>query len=75
MRMERRKKSRELLKQAQSIGFVYPADLHYFWDYMQESNIGLAYCLGMVYQLGYADAKKAAQGAANTPSGKEKITE
>lgn len=58
MRMERQKKSHELLEQARSIGFVYPADLHYFWEYMQEKNIGLWYCLGMVYQLGYVDAKK-----------------
>lgn len=69
IRMERRKKSRELLEQARSVGFVYPADLHYFWEYMQEKNIGLPFCLGMIYQLGYADAKKAASPQADQSKG------
>lgn len=59
IKMERRRKCRELWERAKSVGFVYPYDLHYFWEYMQDKNIGLSYCLGMIYQLGYVDAKNA----------------
>lgn len=52
---ERRKKSRDLLDKAKSEGYEYPPDLHYFWDFMQEKNIGLQYCLGMIYNLGLLD--------------------
>lgn len=69
MRMERRKKSRELLERAKSVGFVYPPDLHYLWEYMQDKNIGLPFCLGMIYQLGYSDAKK----AVNTPTDQSEV--
>lgn len=62
--MERRQKCRTLFDKAKSAGFVYPADLPLLWDYMQEKNIGLPFCLGMVYQFGYIDAKE----AANTPT-------
>ncbi len=55
MRMERRKKSRELLDRAKSVGFTYPQDLHYLWDFMRDKNIGLPYCLGMIYNLGFLD--------------------
>ena len=58
MRMERRKKSRELLDRAKATGLVYPPDLHYLWEFMQEKNIGLPYCLGMIYNLGFTDGKK-----------------
>ena len=55
MRMERRKKSRELLDRAKSAGFTYPPDLYYLWDFMRDKNIGLSYCLGMIYNLGFID--------------------
>lgn len=58
MRMERRKKSRELLDRAKAAGSTYPPDLWYFWDFMQEKNIGLPYCLGMIYNLGFLDGRK-----------------
>ena len=60
IRMDRRRKSRELLDKAKTAGFSYPPDLHYFWEFMQEKNIGLPYCLGMIYNLGYLDAKEKA---------------
>lgn len=57
----RRKIEHDRMEQARSVGFVYPPDLHYFWEYMQKKGIGLPYCLGMVYQLGFvAGQKKAA---------------
>ncbi len=52
VRMERRKKNRELLDKARAVGFEYPHDLPYLWEFMQEKNIGLPYCLGMIYNLG-----------------------
>lgn len=55
MRMERRKKSRELLDRAKAAGFTYPPDLHYLWEFMRDKNIGLSYCLGMIYNLGFID--------------------
>lgn len=59
MLMERRRKERERLERAKSAAPGYPADLRYFWEYMQDKNIGLPFCLGMVYSLGYADGKEA----------------
>ena len=55
MRMERRKKSRELLDRAKSVGFTYPPDLYHLWYFMWDKNIGLSYCLGMIYNLGFID--------------------
>lgn len=57
IRNERRSKSRELLDRAKTAGFTYPPDLHYFWDFMQDKNIGPPYCLGMIYNLGYLAGK------------------
>lgn len=37
--------------QAEAAGLVYPPDLHYLWEFMQEKNIGLPYCLVMIYNL------------------------
>lgn len=62
IRMERRRKSRELLDRAKSAGFCYPPDLHYFWEFMQEKNIGLPYCLGMIYNLGYLNGRNQTAG-------------
>lgn len=64
IRMERRKKSRNLLDRAQALGVTYPPDLHYFWEFMQEKDIGLSYCLGMIYNLGFLDGSGKG-GAAN----------
>lgn len=57
MRAARRRKNRELLDRAKTID-AYPADLHYFWDFMQEKNIGLPFCLGMIYNLGFLDGSE-----------------
>lgn len=58
IRMERRKNSRLLLDRAISVGMKYPVDLHYFWDFMQAKGVGLPYCLGMIYNLGFSDGSK-----------------
>lgn len=57
-RAARRKKSRELWDRAMTAGFSYPPDLHYFWEFMREKNIGLPYCLGMIYNLGFLDGQE-----------------
>lgn len=57
MRMERRRISRELFERAQKAGCDYPSDLIYLWDFMQGKNIGIRFCLGMIYSLGYLDGK------------------
>ena len=59
--MNRRRRSRELLDKARTAGVSYPPDLHYFWEFMQEKNIGLSCCLGMIYNLGYLNAKEDAR--------------
>ena len=64
IRMERRKKNRELLDKARAVGFEYPHDLPYLWEFMQEKDIGLSYCLGMIYNLGFLDGSGKG-GAAN----------
>lgn len=58
IRSERRKKSRALLDEAGAAEVTYPADLHYLWDFMQEKNIGLPYCLGMIYNLGFLNGSR-----------------
>ncbi|GFI60893.1 hypothetical protein IMSAG049_00042 [Clostridiales bacterium] len=55
MRVERRRKSHELLSRAQTANCTYLPDLIYFWEFMQEKNAGIRYCLGMIYKLGFAD--------------------
>lgn len=55
MRMERRRKSCELFDRAKAADLMYPPDLYYLWDFMQEKNIGLPHCLGMIYNLGFID--------------------
>lgn len=64
IRNERRRNSRELLDKAKSAGFTYPHDLHYLWDFMREKEIGLPYCLGMIYNLGYLAGQEKAEEAA-----------
>ena len=73
MRMERRKKNREQMERAKSAGFIYPADLVYFWEFMQEKNMGIRYCLGMVYQLGFVDAQKQGPRYTITQAGEDYI--
>lgn len=58
IRSERRKKSRALLDEAKAAEVTYPADLPYLWDFMQEKNIGLPYCLGMIYSLGFLNGSR-----------------
>lgn len=55
MRLERHKKNVEQFDRAKKVGCEYPPDLHYLWDFMQKKNIGLPYCLGMIYNLGLLD--------------------
>lgn len=55
MRLETHKKTVERFDRAKKVGWEYPPDLHYLWDFMQKKSIGLPYCLGMIYNLGLLD--------------------